>query len=210
MNFTVGSAIKFGWETFKKRPWFFILVFLVISILSSVVQVEADEGTVFTPGVVFLLLVAGIVGFAIQMLIGMGKNQLLLRAHHDVNAVTLRDLWAPHPFWKFLGAYLLMTIVVVFGLILLIIPGIIWGLKYMFAPLIVMDKKMRPFEALKESARITDGHKWDLLLFVITLLGVNILGLLCLIVGLLVTIPVTSLAFVHAYRALSVAHPQQH
>jgi len=30
MSFTAGSAIRFGWETFKKRPWFFVGATIVI------------------------------------------------------------------------------------------------------------------------------------------------------------------------------------
>ena len=203
MNFSTGAAIAWGWETFKKRPGFFIGTFLLIGIFSSIVQVRSDATTVFTAGTIALLIVASVVGFTVQVLLRMGRTQLLLRAHHTVDTLTLWDLWAPHPFWKFVGAYVLVALIVVVGLILLIVPGIMWSLKYMFVPLVVMDKKMRPFEALKESARMTDGYKWELLLFVLALLGINLVGLLCLIVGLLVTIPVSSLAFVHAYRTLA-------
>jgi uncharacterized membrane protein len=211
MNLSIRSSIAYGWETFKKRPWFFIFIFLFISVLSGGFDFSTNDTKVFTPQLIALLVTGGLISFLIQILLSMGKNQLLLRAHHGVESLAFWDLWAPHPFWKFIGGYFLTLVIVLVGFLLLIIPGIVWSLKYMFVPLIIMDKKMRPFEALRESARITDGHKWDLLLFVITLLGINILGLLCLIVGLLVSVPVTSLAFVHAYRSLSgQAHSHTH
>jgi len=53
-----------------------------------------------------------------------------------------------------------------------------------------------------ESNRITRGHKWQLFGFVLLLLLINLLGLLALVVGILVSIPVSTLAFVHAYRVL--------
>jgi uncharacterized membrane protein len=84
----------------------------------------------------------------------------------------------------------------------LIIPGIIWGMMYVFTPFIVIDRGMKPFEALRESRRITNGHKWQLLLFFLVLGGVNILGALCILIGLLVTVPISGLATVYAYRYL--------
>ena len=38
--------------------------------------------------------------------------------------------------------------------------------------------------------------------FVLLLLLINLLGLLALVVGILVSIPVSTLAFMHAYRVL--------
>ena len=55
---------------------------------------------------------------------------------------------------------------------------------------------------MSESHRLTRGHKWQLFGFVLLLLLINLLGLLALVVGLLVSIPVSTLAFVHAYRVL--------
>jgi uncharacterized membrane protein len=83
---------------------------------------------------------------------------------------------------------------------LLIVPGVILGLMFLFTTLIVIERELGPIEALSESNCLTRGHKWPLLGFMLLLLLVNLLGLLALVVGLLVSIPVTTLAFVHAYR----------
>ena len=37
MDFTVKSAVSFGWETFKKRPWFFVGASVVILVAYMVV-----------------------------------------------------------------------------------------------------------------------------------------------------------------------------
>ncbi len=60
-----------------------------------------------------------------------------------------------------------------------------------------------PIDAMGESNCITRGHKWQLFGFVLLLLLINLLGLLALVVaGILVSIPVSTLAFMHAYRVL--------
>jgi uncharacterized membrane protein len=88
-------------------------------------------------------------------------------------------------------------------MLLLIVPRIIFALMFMFATFIVIDRELGPINAMNESARIAKGYKWQLFGFTLVLVLINLLGLLALVVGLLVTVPVTSLAFVHVYRVLS-------
>ena len=70
---------------------------------------------------------------------------------------------------------------------------------------LVMDRGLGVTESLKESRRITYGNRLKLLLLGLALVGINIVGFFLLIVGLLVSIPVSMLAGVHAYRTLSKA-----
>ena len=72
----------------------------------------------------------------------------------------------------------------------------------MFVELIVMDKQAMSMQALKESSEMTKGKFGKLLILMLALGGVCLLGLLALVVGLLVAIPVVSFAFAHAYRSL--------
>ncbi len=195
----IGSSIRFGWETFKKRPWFFmgvaLLVAIVSGIVSAIVSAFGEEGAGAFAGAA--------INIVLSTLIGMGTTAFFLKAHDAPEAVQSNELWHPKNFWKYLAASLLAGVIVVCGLILLIVPGIILALMFMFACYIVIDKGTGPVEALKESRRITRGSRWQLLGFILALVGINILGFVCLIVGLLVSIPVSSLAFVHVYRTLT-------
>ncbi|HEY4522336.1 MAG TPA: DUF975 family protein [Candidatus Paceibacterota bacterium] len=197
-TFTVGGSIRFGWETFKKRPWFFVGVTVITSLVSGlmnmVTQSTNDSG--------LLVAVGMLVSIAVGTLVGMGLTAVLLKAHDSVDSVTFSDLWHPEPFWSYLAASILIGIVVVIGIILLIIPGIILALMLMFTTYVIIDRKRGPIEAMKESRRITHGKKWVLLGLVLAAAGINIIGALLLLIGLLVTIPVTMLAMVHAYRQL--------
>ena len=84
-----------------------------------------------------------------------------------------------------------------------LVPGIIIAMGLAFVPYLVVERGLGPIDAIKESWRITKGHKWQLFLLVLALLGINLLGLLALVVGIFVAIPVTMIAFVHAYRTLA-------
>lgn len=197
-TFSASAAIRFGWETFKKRPGFLIGAFVVMTLIGIIFRYLSvsfgDSGVAVLVGLLTYL--------ASYTLINMGRNSFLLRAHDSLDSVTLKALWHPQSFWSYLAAQILFGIAIVIGFMLLIIPGIIVALAYQFWSYIVIDRNLGPIEALKESARITRGHRWELLGFFVLILLLNLVGTLALLVGLLVTIPVTSLATVHAYRTL--------
>src|SRR5262245_45093572 len=84
----------------------------------------------------------------------------------------------------------MLTIAV--GFILLIVPGIIFALMFMFT--IVSDREFGPMDSMKESLRLTYGQKWKRLGLSLLLVLINLLGLAALFVGLFVTVPISSLA----------------
>jgi len=84
---------------------------------------------------------------------------------------------------------------------LLIVPGILFALMFMFTTFIVIDREFGPIDSMKESRRLTYGHKWKLLGLSLLLVLINLLGWAALFVGF-VTVPISSLALIHAYRVL--------
>ncbi len=201
-EFSAGQMVRFGWETFKKRPWFFISVNLFLLVISGISSQIATTAT--TSGWNLASTSFFLVDFlVVQVFVFMGTTAFFLKAHDNAEGATLGNAWAPQEYWKFLGAYLLTMIIIVSGFVLLIIPGIILSMVLYFTLFLVIDRGLGPLQVLSESARITKGHRWQLFLFSLVLVLVNILGLLAIFVGLLVSIPVSWLAIVHAYRTLS-------
>ena len=86
------------------------------------------------------------------------------------------------------------------GTLLLIVPGIIFGLMFMFYGYVMIEKGLGPIDALKESKRLTDGVRWKLFLFSLLVIGLNLLGVLALLIGVLVTMTITFIALAHLYR----------
>ncbi|MGV1014574.1 MAG: hypothetical protein ACOYB4_06355 [Methyloceanibacter sp.] len=204
MEFSIRSALSFGWETFKKRPWFFIGATLLVIFIYIVAGVVTGLFEFMLTGDPENPSGAGsIIDWLISTLINMGVVAFYLHAHDDVDKVTLGALWHPHPYWKYFATVLLVGLAVGLGMLLLIVPGVIFLLMFMFAAFIVIDRELGPIDAMKESRRITRGARWQLLGFVLVAVLINLLGAIALGVGLLVTIPVTTLAFVQAYRVLS-------
>jgi len=198
-TFSGSECIKWGWETFKKRPWFFIGVTVLVVIVSGICSAIGNAFGSQEPG----QSIGTIVNFLLGTFVGLGLTAFYLKAHDMPDTVQSGTLWHPTSYLSYLGAKLLTGLVVVIGLILLIVPGVILGMMFLFSSYIVVDKHLGPIEAMTESKRITAGHKLNLFGFFLLVLLLNIVGAICLLVGLLVTIPVTGLAFVHAYRTLA-------
>lgn len=207
---SVGDCIQFGWDTFKKRPGILIGAFLLTIIIPSIPGL-LFPGPEWVPGEgppqpSAASTIASLVGVVLGILAHLGAITFALRAHDDIAGVQIGDLWNPQPFWRFLGVEVLLFIIIAVGLFLFVVPGVIAALGLSFATYLVIDRAKGPIEALKESWHITYGHKWQLFLLALVIIGINVLGLLALVVGLLVSIPVSWLAVTHAYRTLQRAH----
>ena len=204
MDLTVGSAVGYGWETFKKRPWFFVgasvVIFFAYLVVGGITSgIDAAVGaSPEDPS-----LISGIVNFVLATFIGMGVVAFYLAAHDNPETVELSALWHPQPFWKFIVASILAGLIVGIGFVLLIVPGVIAAIFFMFATVLVIDRGLGPIDALTESMRIGKGHRWMLLGLMAAIVLIILAGMIALMVGLLVAMPVAMLAFMHAYRVLS-------
>ena len=103
-------------------------------------------------------------------------------------------------FFQYVITSIVVGIIVFLGVILLIVPGIYFALKYAFAGLITIDQGLDVGEAMKRSAEITEGRKLSLLGFSIVTMIINIIGGLLFGLGLLITVPLTLLAFTILYN----------
>ncbi len=198
-DFSIGEALSFGWQVTKSNILFFILLYIIISIVNFVPGVLSDAVRESSAGLSLIITLAGMV---LSWVVSMGYIKILI-SFVDRESAEMGDLFSCFPLiFKYFFASILVGIVVLIGFVLLIIPGIIFSLMFMFYSYAIVDREAGPIESMKISADITRGAKWNLLgLLIITVL-INLVGLLCLVVGLLVTIPMTSVALAHVYRTL--------
>ena len=84
-------------------------------------------------------------------------------------------------FGHLLGGYWYMALFTWLWSLLFVIPGIIKGIAYSMTPYILADQpEVSATDALKESMRLTDGHKWEIFVFDLSFLGWEILGVITL------------------------------
>ena len=94
------------------------------------------------------------------------------------------------------------------GTLLCIIPGLVVAAMYKFTYLFIVDKRMDFWPAMQASHNIVKGDYFGFTMFLLLAALVNMLGALCCIVGILVTIPVTFAAITVAYQEIVGFDPQ--
>lgn len=95
------------------------------------------------------------------------------------------------------------SMVILIPLAIFWIAILLFLIRFMYAPIIIVDTDKGAVEALKRSWEITRGKFGKLVALGIVFLLINIVGFIALIVGIFVTMAVTSVGFAVSYRMLA-------
>ncbi len=204
----VGASYSWAWGRLWKNFAMLLVVGIIYVLISSVSWVF-DRGQAIT-GIGFLF---GLLTVAYSVLLvnplGYGVSYAYLKGARD-ETINVGDMFAVfRNYWNAVGASLLVAIIVVAGVILLIVPGIIFACKLAFVPYLVVDRKMDAISAIKESWRMTNGHAWTVFLMGLLAIPIFIAGIIALGVGVIISIMWISLAFASLYYAVSRSTPPQ-
>ena len=201
-KFSIKEALTYGWETFKANIPFFLGFMLAMGLITVLPDYLVEK--VLAPKSMGLMIVK-IVLRLVGLVLGMVSTRISLDIHDTGQADLSRigEILPQIP--AYLGGKVLYGLIVLVGLVLLIVPGIIVAYMFLYVGYLIIDRGLGPIAALSESRVLTDGYKLDLFLFSLVVAFVNIVGIVCLFVGLFVTIPVTLMASVYVYRRLSPA-----
>ena len=84
---------------------------------------------------------------------------------------------------------LLILAVVVLGLAMLVLPGLYFAVSYVFSHFFVWFFDEDPSEAIRLSRKTVSGNFGQILMLLLILAGINLIGILALGVGILLTMP---------------------
>jgi uncharacterized membrane protein len=161
--------------------------------------VKGDLGT-FVLMAIVMMLVNGAVPFLLQGATTAGF-QIACRKSLRGQKPQVGDLFEGFQFFgSTLGAHFVISILVFIGILFFIIPGLVVAAMYNFTYLFIVDKRMDLSAAMRASHAVVKQDYFGYTIFLIALGLLNIFGVLCLFVGLLVTIPITFAALTVAYR----------
>lgn len=148
-----------------------------------------------------LLLLIQVLAAIFAFVLLMGWNRIALDLY-DRGTSEFGRIFVTFPlFLSYLIAGFLYSFVVGVGLILLVIPAIVWGIKYSFFDLMIVDTGCGPVEALSRSGQLTYGHKWHLLLFAIICFALMAISVVT-IVGPFILTYVLFLSRAYIFRSL--------
>jgi len=105
-------------------------------------------------------------------------------------------------FVPLLLATLVTQLLTTAGLLLLVLPGIYLAVAYNFAFMLIIDQRLEFWAAMEVSRRVITAQWWRM--FGLLILGsiIALLGVVGLVIGMLVTIPIYYGALVYAYEDL--------
>lgn len=105
--------------------------------------------------------------------------------------------------------YLLSAVFVFLWSLLLIVPGIIAGLRYAMSFYIMNDHpELTAMEAIERSKQMMYGHKWRYFVLQLSFIGWGLLCVLTLGIGLLWLIPYMAATTANFYEDLSRSMPE--
>jgi uncharacterized membrane protein len=193
MSIDAVGSFKAAVPVLQRNPGALIGGFVVIAVLNAIVQA------------IHIPIISPIIGLVASAYLTAGYMSILL-AVYDNRPAAIGDLFKPMPqLTNMLAVNVITFIAVGIASLFLLIPGIIVGVLLGFAPLLVLEQNMAPGAALKRSLDITMPLLGTLFMYGIVSIIVNFIGVLALGVGILVTIPLTMIAWISIYR--SVAAP---
>ena len=196
-QFSKKEAVKFGFGIAKSNLLFFIGLLIIVFFVSAVAS--SLRGGAQKSALAYLVL--SIIQYLVNIVIGMGLIRISLEFIGKAKP-KIRDIVYYKPIVRYVLASIITGIVVILGLVLLIIPGVILAIRLQYTTYLIVDKNLGPIEAIKKSWSVTRGNTWNLFFFGILLGLINILGVVCLLVGLFITIPLGMLATTFVYRKL--------
>ncbi|HNS97747.1 MAG TPA: hypothetical protein PKL73_12425 [Polyangiaceae bacterium] len=202
----VTDSFAFAWNRIKADPGTIIGTMLLgyfISNLPSTIArfIPSDEPSDETSLIVTIVL-ALLGGLFSTFMMG-GMTLFTLNVARG-SFYRLNDIFQGGPFFlSILGANLLIGLGVMFGTMLLIVPGIIIALGLCLTTLIIVDRRCGAIEALQQSWRLMNGHKLNVFLWWLMAAVVSLVGILACCIGTIVTAPLLQIAFAFVYLKIS-------
>ncbi len=199
-KFSVSEALRYGWTTTTANLWYLAGLAVLMVLVSWLPGFIVDHGG---DSLGFASLIVMLAAWVLQLGMSIGLIAVVLKIIDGMVPPMSEVFNHFNLFFRYLGASLLYSLIVFLGLILLIVPGVIWSLKYSLFAYYIVDKNVGVMESLHLSGVATQGAKGTLFLLFIMAALVNLVGILALGIGLLVTMPMTMLAYAWVYRKLS-------
>ncbi len=178
-EFSVTEALSVGWEVVKK-DWLSLLVAAIIYALATQVPVAIFQVVLGKQGPAAFLGVGLGMLWSVFMMIGLIRYMLaLVRGQRPELGVLFSGA---DRYVTMLLVYIPFMVVVGFGMMLLIVPGIYLATKFAFAMVLIADGKSDGFDAFSKSSRMTEGRQLTLVLYYLVAAAMIIGGFMLVII----------------------------
>lgn len=174
----------------------FLVGGIILGVIPSITTFVESKGIECILGIVVILISGSIV-------YGMYRFALSFTEGKKPQFSELFSGFDGKVFLKCLGLYIIMTIAITIGFIILIVPGIIISLMYSQAYFILCeDNSKSVMQCLKESAEMMKGHKWEYFVLILSFLGWAVLCCVTCGIASLWVVPYEYVTFANYYNDL--------
>lgn len=218
---TVSESLGNGWYTMKKYFLYLLLAVVITGIFDggfNLFRFNLSDHNFPGPGFnhnwdyvfplsMLFISVSAFVGlliaFLVRPVISYGANLMFLQGVRNTSP-EIRNLFIgfQRGFLNIVLANLLVVVIIIIGLIVLIIPGIIFACRLFMVPYLVMDKRLNAIEAIETSWRLTRGHGLSVFGLGLMSIPIFILGLIAFIVGVFPAMMWINASFASLYQAI--------
>ncbi len=220
-TFSIGDIINDSWSIIKKNIWIFagsilgisVIIFLIIALTGGLGAITAGShgdvqsalGAMFGFSMIIMMLLI----FIIAAVFSVGYYKMALIAADGLEPTFAAFSTSLKKILNVLFASFIYVILVYIGLFLCIIPGFIVLVRLQLTFFFIIDKDYGAIEAISKSWNATEGETINLLLLFLAFYLINMLGMLCCGIGMLVTAPMQVIGMALVYRTLTGGKPME-
>ena len=197
ITFSISELIESAWYRFQNRPLFWVCIALLSISISSLGDygLQFDSET-FDPSFNPLGLIMGILSLYISASITLMSVKYMRGEEVNFDDITAIGF---NKFIHYVIAVIISTILMLLGFLCFILPGFYIMARLIFVQYLVLDKDLSFGDAINQSFQISKDDALTLIGFMFAMFFIILIGLLCLVLGLLVAIPVSWLATAQLY-----------
>jgi uncharacterized membrane protein len=217
--YDVIEAVKYGWKKFMENAGAFVVLGLLAIVIPGALSLIGSLGDSTSANVIenpgfsdFVKITAGggsgVVGFLSGLAAQVASlviTAALVRGALDVTEGRKASIGTMFTRWSFLTILVLSLLVglaTTIGVFMCILPGLAVMFFTYFSTYFVVGEKQGVIDAIMSSLRFTADNIGNLLLLFLLAFVIVILGCCAFFVGLLVAIPVTTIAAAYTFKVL--------
>ncbi|MDR2384652.1 MAG: hypothetical protein LBD80_03165 [Tannerella sp.] len=195
------GILKSSWEKLLKQFWLlvglgigFTIVYSLLCIFSMPKQGEALKISGIVTGLLsYILLFIFTMGYMKNCFQTIDDEEPQFSAYGQVSTKII----------TFLAASVIYSIIVTIGLILFILPGIYLTIRLHYYMAAIVDEDAGIINSLKRSWQITKGQVLPVFIILLIITALSFIGILALIAGIFIAIPLTALIDCTTFRRLT-------
>jgi hypothetical protein len=146
-------------------------------------------------GIAYGIFVAGPINYSVKW--------VFLKAVRG-ERIEIRDMFAVFQmnYWNAVVANVVVGVIIGLGIVMLVVPGIIFACRLAFVPYLVIDEEMDVMDALRASWDMTRGYGWQIFFMGFLAFFIVIAGLIALFVGVFISVMWISASFAAMYYSV--------